>query len=232
METELKVRLDDVKENIKESALKVGRNPEDITLIPISKNHGIDKIKSIYDCGLEAFGENRVQELLDKEEKLTDINIKCHFVGHLQRNKVKYLLRMDNCIMIQSLDSWRLAKTINKRAKKNGQSIPVLVEVNVSGDKSKFGIKPENTAEFVKKASDLSYIDIKGLMTLAPYLENPEDARPYFQKLLNLKVEINKQGYNLNELSMGMTNDYVVAVEEGSNMVRIGSAIFGQRDYS
>jgi len=231
MGTELIDRFNRVRENIKETAQKAGRNPEDITLIPISKNHSTDKIKYLFDYGIKVFGENRVQELLDKDEKLVDINIKWHFVGHLQRNKVKYLLRMDNCLMIESLDSWRLAKTIYKRAQQNGRQIPVLVEVNVSGDDNKFGIKPENTVEFIKKTSSLSYIDIQGLMTLAPYLDNPEEARPYFQKLANLKAKINEQGYNLKELSMGMTNDYKIAIEEGATIVRVGTGIFGKRDY-
>ncbi len=231
MENEMAVRLDNVLNTIKNTAEEVGRDPEEIKLIPVSKNHGPEKIKSLYKRGIKIFGENRVQELLDKDEQLHDINIKWHFVGHLQRNKVKYLLRMDNCLMVESLDSWRLAKEINKRARKNNRSIPVLVEVNVSGDESKYGIKPEDTIDFVKEAWKLKYLEVRGLMTIAPYLENPEETRPYFRQLAELKNRINNEGYNLCELSMGMTNDYKIAIEEGATIVRIGTAIFGERNY-
>jgi len=231
MEVELKRRLSNVKDNIKKAAQKAGRSLDEIALIPISKNHNTDKIKFFYDMGIEVFGENRVQELQDKDEKLSDSNIKWHFVGHLQRNKVKYLLRMGNCIMIESLDSWRLAKVVDKRAKKNRREISALVEVNVSGDDNKFGIKPEDTVDFVKKASKLEYIDIQGLMTLAPYLDDPEDTRPYFKKMVELRDEVNKCGIELPELSMGMTNDYEIAIEEGATIVRVGTGIFGKRDY-
>jgi pyridoxal phosphate enzyme (YggS family) len=138
---------------------------------------------------------------------------------------------MKKCKMIESLDSWRLAKEINKRAQKNKRIMPVLVEVNVSGEENKFGIKPKNTVEFVKKISNLSYINIEGLMTLAPYVKDSEETRPYFKMLAQLRDEINSQGYDLKELSMGMSDDFEVAIEEGATIVRIGTALFGNRNY-
>ncbi len=226
---ELKNRLQKVKEKITVSANKVNRDPRNIKLLPISKNQSPEKINYFYEQGIETFGENRVQELREKNEKLKNKNINWHFVGHLQRNKVKYLLRMNNCIMIQSVDSLRLAREINKRASKNNREISILIEVNVSGDQSKFGFKPEKTMKSIKKIDQLSWLNQKGLMTLAPYVEDPEESRPYFKKLAEIFQEANEQGYQLSELSMGMTNDYQIAIEEGATIVRVGRGLFGSR---
>jgi len=227
----LKNRLEVVKNNIKESCEKSGRNPSDITIVAVSKKHFTKKIKFFQENDIEIFGENRVQELRRKNNKLNS-EVMWHFIGHLQRNKVKYITRMDSCLMIESLDSNRLAKEINKRADKNDRVMPVLVEVNTSGDEKKYGFKPENTLEFLKKA-DRKYdnLDIRGLMTIVPYLDNPENTRPYFKKLAELKKMANKDGLNLDELSMGMTNDYQVAIEEGATIIRLGTALFGERQY-
>ena len=227
----LKNRLEVVKNNIKESCEKSGRNPSDITIVAVSKKHFTKKIKFFQENDIEIFGENRVQELRRKNNKLNS-EVMWHFIGHLQRNKVKYITRMDSCLMIESLDSNRLAKEINKRADKNDRVMPVLVEVNTSGDEKKYGFKPENTLEFLKKA-DRKYdnLDIRGLMTIVPYLDNPENTRPYFKKLAELKKIANKDGLNLDELSMGMTNDYQVAIEEGATIIRLGTALFGERQY-
>ncbi|MFW5976379.1 MAG: YggS family pyridoxal phosphate-dependent enzyme [Bacillota bacterium] len=226
----LKSRLDNVKNRIKIAAANVNRKIEDIKLIAVSKTHPVEKIEFFYTKGLKTFGESRAQELRDKNENIQNMDISWHFVGHLQRNKVKYLLRMNNCEMIESLDSWRLAKEINKRAKKNNRIMPLLVEVNVSEEESKFGINPEDTLNFIKKTDKLSHIEIKGLMTLAPYFENPEKTRPYFKKLAKLKDKINNSGFNLTELSMGMSNDFEIAIEEGATIIRIGTALFGPRE--
>ena len=230
-EKKLKTRLKTVKNNIKKSCEKVGREPSEITVVAVSKNHFSKKIKFFQKNDIEIFGENRVQELRRKNNKLNS-EVKWHFIGHLQRNKVKYITRMDNCLMIESLDSDRLAKEINKRAKKNNRIMPVLVEVNTSGDENKYGFKVEETIDFLEKA-DKKYdnLDIRGLMTIVPYLDNPEDTRPYFKKLANLKDKANQKDLNLTELSMGMTNDYQVAIEEGATIVRIGTALFGERKY-
>lgn len=230
-EKKLKTRLKKVKNNIKKSCKKVGRDPSEITVVAVSKNHFSKKIKFFQKNEIEIFGENRVQELRRKNNKLNS-EVKWHFIGHLQRNKVKYITRMDNCLMIESLDSDRLAKEINKRAKKNNRIMPVLVEVNTSGDENKYGFKVEETIDFLEKAEKkYDNLDIRGLMTIVPYLDNPEDTRPYFKKLANLKDKANQKDLNLTELSMGMTNDYQVAIEEGATIVRIGTALFGERKY-
>ncbi|MFW5998241.1 MAG: YggS family pyridoxal phosphate-dependent enzyme [bacterium] len=227
---ELRNRLKSVRDNIKQAVEKADRNKNDIKLIPVSKTHPLDKIEYFYEKGFKTFGESRVQELRNKNQKIENMDIFWHFIGHLQTNKVKYLLRMKNCTMIESLDSWRLAREINKRAKKNDRIMSVLVEVNVSGEDSKYGIKPENTLNFIKKVDKLSHIKIEGLMTLAPYVEDPEKTRPYFQKLAEIKEKVNRSGFNLKELSMGMSNDYEIAIEEGATILRIGTALFGPRE--
>nr|WP_199505510.1 MULTISPECIES: YggS family pyridoxal phosphate-dependent enzyme [unclassified Halanaerobium] len=226
-------RLNKVKKEIKESAEKAGRKYEEINLIAVSKNHPVESIKVLKNTGVKLFGENRVQELEEKDNKLKKINIEIdwHFIGHLQRNKVKYLMRMPNCKMIESLDSWRLAKEIDKRAKKNNRNIPLLIEVNIAEDENKYGIKPNKVETFLKKVIKLDNIEIKGLMTIAPYNENPEEARPYFRKMKKIQQDLNDRVYPLPELSMGMSNDYKIAVEEGATAVRIGTAIFGKRNY-
>ena len=191
----------------------------------------IKKIKFFKEQGIKTFGENRVQELRRKNNKI-EKNIEWHFIGHLQRNKVKYLTRMKSCKMIESLDSPRLAKEINKRARKQDRVMPVLVEVNTSEDENKYGFMAENTIDFIKEAENkYNNISIEGLMTIVPYVEDPEEVRPYFRKLYELKERANKQGLKLKELSMGMTNDYMVAIEEGATIVRIGTALFGKRKY-
>ena len=228
MMTDLQKRIKNVKKKVKNAALQVNRNPDNIKILPVSKNQSPPKIRVFYEQGFRFFGENRVQEVREKNEVLGDLELEWHFIGHLQRNKVKYILRMENCQMIESVDSQRLAREINKRALKNRRVMPILVEVNVSGQESKFGIKPEKTLNFIKKTSPLEGIKVKGLMTLAPYSEDPEEARPYFKKLVQLKKQVNNAGFALSELSMGMTNDYQVAIEEGATIVRVGTAIFGE----
>ncbi|MGM0436867.1 MAG: YggS family pyridoxal phosphate-dependent enzyme [Bacillota bacterium] len=228
---ELKKRLKKVNNNIQESCKKVGRDPSEITIVAVSKNHFTKKIKFFQKNNIEIFGENRVQELRRKNNKLNS-EVKWHFIGHLQRNKVKYITRMDNCLMIESLDSNRLAKEINKRAEKNNRVMPVLVEVNTSGDENKYGFKVNETIDFLKKAENkYDNLDIKGLMTIVPYLDNPENTRPYFKKLAELKEKANNEGLSLTELSMGMTNDYQIAIEEGATIIRVGTALFGERKY-
>ncbi len=225
--------LKKVQENIKKAAAKVDRNYKDVKLLAVSKKHSSEEVKFLKQAGIEFFGENRVQELEEKNEKLLAENIKIdwHFIGHLQRNKVKYLMRMENCRMIQSIDSLRLAKEVNKRAKKNNRKMPVLVEINISGDENKFGIAPEKAETFLKKIINLDYIKIEGLMTILPYLDDSEKLRSYFKKMKKLFDQLSTEVIALNELSMGMTNDYQIAVEEGATIVRVGTAIFGEREY-
>ena len=219
-----------VEEKIKAAAKRSGRNFNDINILPVSKNQDIDKITRLKELGIDSFGESRVQELLDKEEARPDF-FKWHFIGHLQRNKVKYLARLDNCKLIHSLDSPRLAREINKRAKKNDRVIPVLVQINIAGDDNKYGFSKDDFLDVFPDLWELENLDIKGLMTILPHFEDKEKTRPYFRDLKKLKEDLNSKGYNITELSMGMTNDFEVAVEEGATYVRIGRKIFGEREY-
>lgn len=227
IESELITRLNNIRERIKMAAKNADRKEKDISLIAVSKNHQLSKVDFFQRQGLQVYGESRVQELMDKYKQKPDL--KWHFIGHLQRNKVKYLMRLNNCQLIHSLDSWRLAKEINKRAHKNKRVMPVLLEVNVAGDESKYGVSPEKVYDFLHDAVNLNNIEIQGLMTIAPYVSRVEEVRPIFKRLAMIKEEMIIKGFNLKELSMGMSNDFEIAIEEGSTMVRIGSALFGER---
>ena len=224
--------LHEVQENIRKACERSGRNPEDVTLIAVSKTKPVSDIEQIYAAGIREFGENKVQEMNDKQKVLPgDIN--WHMIGHLQRNKVKYIV--DNVAMIHSVDSVRLAEEISNEAVKKNVAVDILVEVNVAKEESKFGLYTEDVGQFVEQISKLPGINIKGLMTSAPFVDNPEDNRQYFKKLKDLSVDINAKNIDnvhMDFLSMGMTNDYVVAVEEGATHVRVGTAIFGHRDYN
>lgn len=224
--------LHEVQENIRKACERSGRNPEDVTLIAVSKTKPVSDIEQIYAAGIREFGENKVQEMNDKQKVLPgDIN--WHMIGHLQRNKVKYIV--DNVAMIHSVDSVRLAEEISKEAVKKNVAVDILVEVNVAKEESKFGLYTEDVRQFVEQISKLPGINIQGLMTSAPFVDNPEDNRQYFKKLKDLSVDINAKNIDnvhMDFLSMGMTNDYVVAVEEGATHVRVGTAIFGHRDYN
>lgn len=224
--------LHEVQENIRKACERSGRNPDDVTLIAVSKTKPVSDIEQIYAAGIREFGENKVQEMNDKQKVLPgDIN--WHMIGHLQRNKVKYIV--DNVAMIHSVDSVRLAEEISKEAVKKNVAVDILVEVNVAKEESKFGLYTEDVRQFVEQISKLPGINIKGLMTSAPFVDNPEDNRQYFKKLKDLSVDINAKNIDnvhMDFLSMGMTNDYVVAVEEGATHVRVGTAIFGHRDYN
>lgn len=221
-------RLNYIQERIKVAASKANRKAEDIKLLAVSKNHSIEKIDFFVQHGLKIFGENRVQELKEKYSKRPGLI--WHFIGHLQRNKVKYLMKMDNCVLIHSLDRWSLAEEINKRAAQYNKVIPVLLEVNVAGEQNKYGVKVEEVEDFLLESSKLNNIEIRGLMTIAPYVEDPEEVRPVFKKLSNIKDDMNNKGFTLKELSMGMSNDFEIAIEEGSTIVRIGSSLFGHRE--
>ncbi|MFN3135246.1 MAG: YggS family pyridoxal phosphate-dependent enzyme, partial [Candidatus Kryptonium sp.] len=216
-----------IKQKIWEVCQKVGRNPDDITIVAVTKTVPVEKIKEAISAGIYDIGENRVQELLEKRNSIE--NVRWHFVGHLQTNKVKYIV--DFIHLIHSVDSLKLALEIDKRAEKINRSIDVLIEVNTSGEKTKYGVKPEETIELVKQISEkCKFVRVKGLMTLAAYSPDPENARPMFKLLKNLSDEIAKlklKNVEMKHLSMGMSNDYWIAVEEGATIVRIGTAIFG-----
>ena len=188
--------------------------------------------RQAYDAGSRDFGENKVQEIMDKYPQLPS-DIRWHMIGHLQRNKVKYIV--DKVALIHSVDSLRLAETIENEAAKHNVTVPILIEVNVAQEESKFGLKTEEVLSLVESVAALPHINIKGLMTIAPYVEDPEENRGIFRQLKKLSVDIaakNINNVNMSVLSMGMTGDYQVAVQEGATMVRVGTGIFGERDYS
>ena len=221
--------LEQVKANIEAACKRVGRDPKDVRLVAVSKTKPISLIEEAIEAGLDTFGENKVQEMCDKMEVLPD-NIKWHMIGHLQRNKVKYIA--GKVELIHSVDSIRLAKQISDEAQKQSIEIPVLLEVNVAREESKFGFFTEETEDACREISKMPGIRVKGLMTSAPFVENAEDNRKYFKKLYELAVDIqskNIDNISMRELSMGMTGDYVVAVEEGATIVRVGTGIFGSR---
>jgi pyridoxal phosphate enzyme (YggS family) len=189
-------------------------------------------LKEAYDAGARVFGENKVQEIVDKYDQMPS-DVKWHMIGHLQRNKVKYIV--DKVAMIHSVDSLRLAETIEKEAEKKDVVVPILIEVNVAQEESKFGLKPEEVLPFIEQIASFPHIQIKGLMTIAPYVENAEENREIFRELKKLSVDIAAKNINnvtMSVLSMGMTGDYMVAVQEGATMVRVGTGIFGARNYA
>jgi len=218
-----------IKQKIREVCLKTGRNPEDVTIVAVTKTVPVERIIEVVNAGIYDIGENKVQELLEKRKSID--NVRWHFVGHLQTNKVKYIV--DFVHLIHSVDSFKLALEIEKRARRINRVVDVLIEVNTSGERTKYGVKPEETLNLVRQISEnCEYVWVKGLMTVAAYLPNPEDVRPMFRILRELRDEISKFNFRnveMRHLSMGMSNDYEVAVEEGATIVRIGTAIFGPR---
>ncbi len=223
--------LQEVKQSIVNACEVSDRSIEDITLIAVSKTKPLEMLEDAYNCGIRHFGENKVQELCQKETLLPK-DIKWHMIGHLQKNKVKYIAPFVSCI--HSVDSIPLAELINKEAKKAGRVIDILIEVNVAEEESKFGITINEVEEFIQKISTFTNINARGLMTIAPFVGNSNDNRWIFRKLSELLVDINNKNIdniNMNVLSMGMSNDYVVAIEEGATHVRVGTSIFGERNY-
>ena len=227
----IKENLAEVHKNIEAACARAGRRPEEVTLISVSKTKPVSALLEAYEAGERVFGENKVQEINDKYPQMPP-DTHWHMIGHLQRNKVKYII--DKACLIHSVDSVRLAETINQEAEKHGIVMPVLVEVNIAKEPSKFGLMPEETLDFIREVSHFTHIKVNGLMTIAPFVENPEDNRFYFQNLKKLYVDIkekNIDNVNMCILSMGMTGDFEVAIEEGATMVRVGTGIFGERNY-
>ena len=221
-----------VEKNIIAACKEVGRDPSEVTLIAVSKTKPVELLQEAYEAGARHYGENKVQEIQEKYEQLPD-DIQWHMIGHLQRNKVKYIV--DKVAMIHSVDSLRLAEAIEAEAAKKNVKVPVLLEVNVAEEESKFGLKMEEVVPLLEEISGFSHIEVKGLMTIAPYVENAEENRQYFRKLKQLSVDImrkNIDNVSMSVLSMGMSGDYIVATEEGATYVRVGTGIFGERDYS
>lgn len=224
--------LKEVEERICAACEKSGRDRSEVTLIAVSKTKPVSMIEEAYSSGIRQFGENKPQELRDKYEELPK-DIHWHMIGHLQRNKVKYVV--GHAALIHSVDSIRLAQAIDQEAEKKGIIMPVLVEVNVAEEESKFGVTVADCEEFICSIAKLEHISVQGLMTIAPFVENAEDNRKYFAKLRELSVDIaakNIDNVSMCNLSMGMTGDYQVAIEEGATMVRVGTGIFGHRNYN
>jgi PLP dependent protein len=222
--------LAQLRAKIKETCKRSGRNAVEVKIIAVSKYFGVDAITEAKNCGLTDFGENRAQELTLKYENLGN-SVTWHFIGTLQKNKVKYAVNAAE--LVHSVDSLELVEEINNRAEKLGKVQKILLEVKTSEEETKSGLETENEIlSLVKRCSELKNIDLKGLMTMAPLTEDANIIRKSFRDLRNLKDQINNKGYNLTELSMGMTSDFEIAIEEGATMIRIGSAIFGDRDYS
>jgi pyridoxal phosphate enzyme (YggS family) len=218
-----------VRDKVSQAALKVGRNPEDIQIIAVTKTVDIPQMEEAIAAGITAVGENRVQEITKKYPLLKE-KVDWHLIGHLQTNKVKYII--DKVRLIHSLDRFSLVKEISKRAQQQGIVMPVLVQVNVAEEESKFGLKVEEVIPFLKDIVGIKGLKILGLMTMAPFVEDAEEVRYVFRDLRNLAEKITKQaipGVEMKHLSMGMTNDYEVAVEEGATLIRVGTGIFGQR---
>ncbi len=227
----LKENFNKVENHIQKICDRKGIDRSTVTLIAVSKTKPVEMLNEIYDAGCRDFGENKVQELADKYEVMPK-DIRWHMIGHLQRNKVKYII--DKVSMIHSVDSLRLAETIEKEAAKKNCYIDILLEVNMAREESKYGVFPEDIYDLLEKISKFPHIHVKGLMTVAPYVDNPEDNRVVFEKMRKLSVDIESKKIDniiMSVLSMGMTNDYEIALEEGADMVRVGTAIFGERNY-
>ena len=221
-----------IEKKVEQACIRAGRKKEDVTLIAVSKTKPISMIQELLPLGVRDFGENKVQELTEKEELLPK-DIRWHMIGHLQRNKVKYVV--GKACMIHSVDSLRLAEEISKEALKKQISVPILVEVNVAGEESKFGVSVQEAPSLIEQICCLPGLQVKGLMTIAPYVEDPEENRIVFRNLRKLRVDIREKNFDnvtMDILSMGMTGDYEVAIEEGATHVRVGTGIFGERNYN
>ena len=224
--------LEKVKERVKLAAIRANRNPDDVMLIAVSKTKPAEAVKEVYDCGIRDFGENKVQEICMKKEILPE-DINWHMIGHLQRNKVKMVI--DKACLIHSVDSIRLAKQISEEAVKKNITVQILLEVNVAEEESKYGFSTEETEEVLREIAAMPNILVRGLMTSAPYTENSEENRQFFRTLKQLCVDLkakNIDNTSMDYLSMGMTGDFEVAIEDGATHVRVGTAIFGERDYN
>lgn len=229
----LKENYEQVRRNIDKACERVGRSPEDVTLIAVSKTKPLSDIEELLaDTNAVDFGENKVQELVDKYESVSR-PVNWHMIGHLQTNKVKYIV--DKVCMIHSVDSLNLAKTIEKEAEKHNVTVSILIEVNVAQEETKFGLACDEVLPLIMEIKNMPHIKVKGLMTIAPFVDDPEDNRVYFRKLRDLSLDIQSKSIDnidMSVLSMGMTNDYEVAVEEGATLVRVGTGIFGARNYN
>lgn len=227
MQDTIAQNIENLKRRVAETCKRVGRDVASVRIVAVSKMFGIDKIEEARVAGLEDFGENYVQELREKIELWTGKPVRWHFIGHLQSNKVKYII--DSIHLLHSLDSLRLAKEVQKRAQK---PVDVLLEVHTTEEATKTGVRPDEVVELARQVSHLDKVRIRGLMTMGPFSDNPEDSRSSFRLLAELRRSIEREripGVAMEDLSMGMTHDYEIAIEEGATILRIGTAIFGKR---
>lgn len=225
----IKENLEEVREKIRQACQRSGRREEDVTLISVSKTKPVEMLREAYEAGSRDFGENRVQEIMEKYGQMPE-DVRWHMIGHLQKNKVRQVI--DKAVLIHSVDTVELAEQIEKDAAKRDLTVDILLEVNVAEEESKFGFRTEEVEAAVMKIKEFPHVHIKGLMTIAPFVSNSEDNREVFKKLYQLYVDIrskNIDNVNMSVLSMGMTGDYEVAVEEGATMIRVGTGIFGAR---
>ena len=228
----IKANIEHVNDLKARAAQKSGRTGEDVLLVAVTKLHDVDEINEAIDCGITDIGENKVQEIMNKYDRVKPV--RWHLIGHLQTNKVKYIV--DKVSMIHSVDSLKLAEEIDKRAAQHGVTMDILIQVNSAMEESKFGITTEETGQMIKEIlANCPNVRIRGLMCIAPYEDNPEDAKVYFDEVKKLYDEYGKIDHpnlDFKYLSMGMSNDFEVAIEAGSNLIRVGTMIFGARDYS
>lgn len=225
----IKENLEEVREKIRQACQRSGRREEDVTLISVSKTKPVEMLREAYEAGSRDFGENRVQEIMEKYGQMPE-DVRWHMIGHLQKNKVRQVI--DKAVLIHSVDTVELAEQIEKDAAKRDLTVDILLEVNVAEEESKFGFRTEEVEAAVMKIKEFPHVHIKGLMTIAPFVSNSEDNREVFKKLYQLYVDIrskNIDNVNMSVLSMGMTGDYEVAVEEGATIIRVGTGIFGAR---
>ncbi len=228
----LKENLDIVRGNIRKACDRAGRSYDDVTLIAVSKTKPLSDIEALMQYGETEFGENKVQELVDKYERVSS-PVHWHLIGHLQTNKVKYIV--DKACLIHSVDSVHLAREIEKEAAKHDVIVDILIQVNIAHEDTKFGVDEASVYDLLDEIKNYPHIRVKGLMTIAPFVENAEENRVHFRKLHQLLLDIkskNIDNINMSVLSMGMTNDYEIAIEEGATMVRVGTGIFGERNYN
>ena len=230
MPESIQSRFERVENQIKESALSFGRDPETVKLVAVSKTVSVDMVRAGIEAGVTDLGENYVQEARQKIEALEAEKVSWHFIGHLQSNKAKHAVKLFD--LIHSVDSFKLAKELDRRARALGKVQPILIQVNISGEETKSGIEDEQALELVRDISLLTNLAVRGLMTMPPYFNAPDKVRPYFSALRSLREIIRKEAIpnvDMTELSMGMTGDFEVAIQEGATLVRIGTAIFGER---
>ena len=221
-----------IREQVAQAARRSGRKPEDVLLLAVSKTKPVSAVQEAIACGQHAFGENKVQEIMDKYDAVGP-EASWHLIGHLQTNKVKYIV--DKVAMIHSVESVKLAEEIEKRAAAKNICVDILVEINIAAEESKFGIQPKDTESFLRQIALFPHIRIRGLMTVAPFVLDAEQNRVYFRQMRQLLVDMNAKkidNVNMDTLSMGMSGDFQVAIEEGATIVRVGTSIFGERDYA